>query len=204
MIICQERGADLHTAQLTPLLLTVSCFSKIQIGFAFLVVLDKEREREIINHEQINDVTIKLINSCGRLPARKIPSSWPSMRIQIIWAVKVFLKAGCPSCCPTNSVEALKGRGREETRTDCFLNLRGLGPDVGDESGVAVAADAVLEAGGQLGLAEWNVVATAVRQRHDHLLEETQRLVDVHRFLLRLPLRLYNQVISKSNRCCRW
>jgi len=37
MIICLERGADLHTAQLMPLPLTVSCFSKIQIGFAFLV-----------------------------------------------------------------------------------------------------------------------------------------------------------------------
>jgi len=32
-----ERGADLHMAQLMPLPLTVSCFSKIQIGFAFLV-----------------------------------------------------------------------------------------------------------------------------------------------------------------------
>jgi len=37
MIICLERGADLHTAQLMPLPLTVSCFSKIQIGFTFLV-----------------------------------------------------------------------------------------------------------------------------------------------------------------------
>jgi len=36
MVICLERGADLHMAQLMPLLLTVSCFSKIQIGFAFL------------------------------------------------------------------------------------------------------------------------------------------------------------------------
>jgi len=32
-----ERGADLHTAQLMPLPLIVSCFSKIQIGFTFLV-----------------------------------------------------------------------------------------------------------------------------------------------------------------------
>ena len=37
MVICLERGADLHTAQLIPLPLTVSCFSKIQIGFTFLV-----------------------------------------------------------------------------------------------------------------------------------------------------------------------
>ena len=37
MVICLERGADLHMAQLMPLLLTVSCFSKIHIGFSFLV-----------------------------------------------------------------------------------------------------------------------------------------------------------------------
>ena len=37
IFICLERGADLHTAQLMPLTLTVSCFSKIQIGFTFLV-----------------------------------------------------------------------------------------------------------------------------------------------------------------------
>jgi len=37
MVICLERGADLHMAQLMPLPLTVSCFSKIQIGFIFLV-----------------------------------------------------------------------------------------------------------------------------------------------------------------------
>ena len=37
MVICLELGAGLHMAQLMPLPLTVSCFSKIQIGFAFLV-----------------------------------------------------------------------------------------------------------------------------------------------------------------------
>ena len=37
MVISLERDADLHMAQLMPLSLTVSCFSKIQIGFTFLV-----------------------------------------------------------------------------------------------------------------------------------------------------------------------
>ena len=37
MVICLERGADLHMAQRMPLPLTVSCFSKIQIGSTFLV-----------------------------------------------------------------------------------------------------------------------------------------------------------------------
>ena len=37
MVICLERGADLHTSQLMPLPLTVSCFCKIQICLTFLV-----------------------------------------------------------------------------------------------------------------------------------------------------------------------
>ena len=38
MVVCLEQGADLHMAQLMPLPLTVTCFSKIQIGFTFLVL----------------------------------------------------------------------------------------------------------------------------------------------------------------------
>ena len=37
VVICLERGADLHMVPLMPLPLTVFCFSKIQIGFTFLV-----------------------------------------------------------------------------------------------------------------------------------------------------------------------
>ena len=37
VVICLERGAELHVAQLMPLPLTVSWFSKIQIRFTFLI-----------------------------------------------------------------------------------------------------------------------------------------------------------------------
>jgi len=37
VVIALERRADLHMAQLMALPLTISCFSKIQIGFTFLV-----------------------------------------------------------------------------------------------------------------------------------------------------------------------
>ena len=37
VVFCLERDADLHMAQLKPLPLIVSCFSKIQTGFTFLV-----------------------------------------------------------------------------------------------------------------------------------------------------------------------
>jgi len=42
MVVCLEQGADLQllTARLMPLPLTVSCFSKIQIGLTFLVPAD--------------------------------------------------------------------------------------------------------------------------------------------------------------------
>jgi len=46
MVICLDRGADLHMAQLMPLPLAVSWFSKIQMALPFWyrltqVVLDK-------------------------------------------------------------------------------------------------------------------------------------------------------------------
>ena len=46
---CLEQCADLHMAQLMPLPLTVSCFSKIQIGFTFLVPahLGSPRQRAV-------------------------------------------------------------------------------------------------------------------------------------------------------------
>ena len=46
MVICLERDADLRMAQLMPLPLTVSCFSKIQTGFAFLVPAHPGSPRE--------------------------------------------------------------------------------------------------------------------------------------------------------------
>jgi len=49
VVVCLEQGADLHMAQLMPLPLTVSCSSKIQIGFTFLVLahLGSPRKRAI-------------------------------------------------------------------------------------------------------------------------------------------------------------
>jgi len=37
VVVCREQDADLHMAQLMPLPLSGSCFSKIQIDFTFLV-----------------------------------------------------------------------------------------------------------------------------------------------------------------------
>ena len=65
MVICLERGADLHMAQLMPLPLTVSCSSKIQIGFTFLVQahLGSHGQRAI---EQVcvSVVKLRFVNFC--------------------------------------------------------------------------------------------------------------------------------------------
>jgi len=47
MVICLEQGAVLHMAQLMPLLLTVSCFSKIQIGFTFMAHLGSPEKKAV-------------------------------------------------------------------------------------------------------------------------------------------------------------
>jgi len=39
MVMCLKRGVDLHMAKLMSLPLAVSCFSKIQIGFTFLLLV---------------------------------------------------------------------------------------------------------------------------------------------------------------------
>jgi len=46
MVICLGRGADLHMTQLMPLPLIVSCFSKIQIGFTYLVPAHQGNPRQ--------------------------------------------------------------------------------------------------------------------------------------------------------------
>ena len=59
MVICLERGADLHMAQLMPLPLTASCFSKVQIGFTFLVLAHpgSPRQRAV---KRVCDFTVRL------------------------------------------------------------------------------------------------------------------------------------------------
>ena len=61
MVICLERGADLHMAQLMPLPLTVSCSSKIQIGF---VQIGQRAVKRVCVCVCVVDLDTKAINSC--------------------------------------------------------------------------------------------------------------------------------------------
>ena len=69
MVICLERGADLHMSQLMPLPLTVSCFSKIQIGFTFLVPshLGSPGKRAVKRVCDLTDIVIYRFNALSSI-----------------------------------------------------------------------------------------------------------------------------------------
>ena len=48
VVICLRQGADLNIAALMPLLLSVSCSSKIQIGFTLLVPAHPDSPRQVV------------------------------------------------------------------------------------------------------------------------------------------------------------
>jgi len=71
VVICLERGADLHMAQLMSLPLTISCFSKIHIGFTFLVPVPPGRPGKR---------AVKRVCVFGR-PKLQIPASMSNVSI---------------------------------------------------------------------------------------------------------------------------
>ena len=85
MVICMERGADLHTAQVMPLPLTVSCFSKIQIGFTFLV---------LVHPGSPGQKAVKWVCVCIRSGRHNV-SVWCLSLNGCVWCLSV-----CLSVCP--------------------------------------------------------------------------------------------------------
>ena len=94
MVICLERGADLHMAQLMPLPITVSCSSKIQIGFTFLVpaypgFLEKRPLKMVVV------VVVVLIDRC----------SWCNVVVAVIECIyEPYVFSQCSRCSPPSSL----------------------------------------------------------------------------------------------------
>ena len=85
MVICLERCADLHMAQLMPLPLTVSCFSKIHIGFTFLVPAHLGSPGERV---------VKRVCVCVVCFFQCLTSLYPSFYLYTVYACIVY----CISC----------------------------------------------------------------------------------------------------------
>jgi len=77
MVVCLERGADLHSAQLMPLPLTVSCFSKIQIGFTF----PEPAHPGSPGQRAVERVCVKLQFYCRRTVLRYITSVYSTLSL---------------------------------------------------------------------------------------------------------------------------
>ena len=93
MVTCLEQGADLHMAQLMPLPLTVSCFSKIQIGFTFLVPphLGSPGKRAV--KRVCVCVTVIWVKKCMEY---KVEGPRPRGRPKRTW--KEVVKKNCQAC----------------------------------------------------------------------------------------------------------
>jgi len=63
VVVSLERGADLHMAQLMPLPLTVSCFSKIQIALPFWYRLI----RVVLEKGPLNVCVCVCVHACVRV-----------------------------------------------------------------------------------------------------------------------------------------
>ena len=83
MVICLERDADLHMAHLMPLPLTVSCSSKIQIGFTFLVPAHPGSQRVV--KQVCVCVVVKLKNRTENTTSRFITDQCPGFHI--VWLI---------------------------------------------------------------------------------------------------------------------
>jgi len=69
MVICLERDAELHMAQLMPLPLTVSCFSKVLIGFTFLVPAHpgspgKRAVKRVCSSRPVLRLSVSVLSAC--------------------------------------------------------------------------------------------------------------------------------------------
>jgi len=106
VVVCLEQGADLHMVQLMPLPLTVCCFSKIQIGFTFLVLADLGSPRKRAIKRAIFAVisrficacfvycflpVVLLIAYCKLLGFRHCPALWTGTCFSSHWHCSVIL-----------------------------------------------------------------------------------------------------------------
>ena len=85
MVICLEQGADLHMAQLMPVPLIASCFTKIQIGFTSLVPahLGSPRKKEPLNGCMCVCVGLLANKPVHYYAARKLILILPSHRVDL-------------------------------------------------------------------------------------------------------------------------
>ena len=117
MVVCLERGADLHMVLLMPLPFTVSCFSNIQIGFTFLVPAHPGSPGQTaVKRVRVCVYVLNIWWRCGALEEGlcngravrlSVPSSSNGGRRDCFWA----------ACCRSVAAGALRARWYSRRRS---------------------------------------------------------------------------------------
>ena len=109
MVICLERCADLHMAQLMPLPLTVSCFSKIQIDFTFLgpAHLDSP-EKKAVKRACVCSVS-KFTKFCGHMALPNQMRSFAAVVACIVCVVVLYCSWSIVTVHPQQHVPKFPG-----------------------------------------------------------------------------------------------
>ena len=112
MVICLERGADLHMAQLMSGPLTVSCFSKIQIGFTFLVPAHlgspgKRAVKRVCVYCSIYRSIDSSFCFCHFPPSYLGLAGFRRNHLRVSYREQVFFTGQMPSRHPVNSMKAV-------------------------------------------------------------------------------------------------
>ena len=130
VVICLERGADLHTAQLMPLPLTVSCFSEIQIGLPIWYRLT----RVVADKGPLNGCVCVcgILTGAGRgaeisrqVPARKrlVPCRQGDGRVGRGESVEQRRRwEDCAGCCVAGHAEPCHSQGPPHRDLSLFCN----------------------------------------------------------------------------------
>jgi len=63
---------------------------------------------------------MELVVTTGAIGRAKLQSNHQHQQTN----TKSFLQAGCPSCCPTNSVKALKGKPHLYAQRNTFISIK--------------------------------------------------------------------------------
>ena len=80
--------------------------------------------------------------------------------------------------------------------TYCFFYLSSLPPDISYQQCITTPSNWILETVSELRLAKWYMFSTTVSKCHNDLLEESERLVDIHGFCLCFTFRLQKENVK--------
>ena len=157
MVMCLERGSYLHMAQLMPLPLTVSCFSKIQIGFTFLVPAcpgSPGKRRGLLRRLQsVQNAAARLVTGarrCDHITPVLQQLHWLPVRQRVVFKIAGLVHQPLVGAAPAylaDDCRLLSDVGRRPLRSNSNVMRKLLVPQTHKISVLGVSRPPVLDCG---------------------------------------------------------